>query len=119
MKLSISELPPAKKRKAIKIYLDTFVRQEKTPCQPCGGACCWNCSAMGGYFRTEKEIREKQQQHGWDEKKGFLTKTGCRIPYKERSGVCVSYVCGNFSLGSINKALDLNDLLVDPSYYRG
>lgn len=117
----INHLPPTVKRKVIKIYLDAFVRQP-VPCPTCADHCCQGCYNAQGYFmssfgwlnkeKADKHISEMKEKYGWTDrsKDPFWTKTwkdedqgffvagkGCRIPYKERSNLCVSFSCAKMT----------------------
>lgn len=91
---TIDDLPPARRRKVIHLYLEAFVRNE-TPCVPCGGKCCSMCSSYNGYLGEDK-AKAAKKKYGFDRKLGFNTPTGCRLPRNERSDTCIGFYCEKF-----------------------
>lgn len=119
--MSINDLKPAVKRKAIKIYLDTFIRQP-VPCPTCAHHCCQGCHSARGYILSDfpgqldgsstKRFEELKEKYGWTDRTGdntytvdwknedqgfFVAGKGCRIPYKERSRLCVAATCAQMT----------------------
>jgi len=94
-------------------------------CQQCG-RCCRGCVEKLGYFQVPSgyllsdvvnantvvinnamtRFRVIAEQHGFDKVDGFLSDTGCILPYDVRSITCLSYFCGNIVDIENRKKLD-------------
>lgn len=124
----INNLPPTQKRKAIKIYLDAFRRQE-TPCPRCVYHCCTDCYWTKGYqgFINEPEkvnvqrINALKEAYGWTERDSknpygsqgfFIAGKGCRLPYKERSPICLTFTCNKMNEGQRHAGTELYKALM-------
>jgi len=67
-------------------------------CGACQGRCCQSCAAESAWFRdydgeSYGTFLYLKRKYKWDEKKGFLSETGCVLPAQERSITCLSYYC--------------------------
>lgn len=110
--LTIQEFPDKTRGKVIEIYSSAFLHDDIAR-KSCKGFCCGGCAAAQGYFQGSANLvrrgnisrealtnqadhlfHKAKKEYGFDEKLGFLDpSSGCKIPYAERSFICVSYSC--------------------------
>lgn len=81
-----------------------FSKANIESCANCKECCCKSCAVNVGYFRIDnglpgiRILRTIMSVYKFDEKKGFLTDTGCALPRGIRSAVCLGHTCGKLRL---------------------
>lgn len=57
--------------------------------------CCNGCARAHGYFgaATKAQFDAIKLKYGWDDKLGFATTVGCRLPREVRSPTCLAFYC--------------------------
>lgn len=89
----IIELRPDKATQALRDHHAAF---SGGPCNACKGACCVHCANVEGYHYNKALVKDLKEKYGFDNKTGFQTEQGCRIPVHERSSTCVAYQCRGY-----------------------
>jgi len=59
--------------------------------------CCDSCSENLGHFRRIPRSDIEIMEDLWDPENGFLGENGCRIPFEDRSSICIIHKCKHLS----------------------
>jgi hypothetical protein len=90
---SVKDLKPAARQHILWLHQVAFdLPKEEHPCIPCGGNCCRHCAASEGYL-PHKHFERVKTEYSFDNRRGFLTDTGCALPVEERSITCLGFIC--------------------------
>ena len=69
----------------------------ETLCSKCSTNCCRDCRYTRGYFEYSHdnitEMNERMSEFKFTERRGFLGKTGCKLPRHLRSYICLAFTC--------------------------
>lgn len=98
--MQLKSLSPERQQRVIKLHSEAFARGKEV-CGPCKGSCCKDCASASGYLRDwripdkeqDAKIKALKKKHGFDNKRGFLSDTGCKLPLEERSEICLGFIC--------------------------
>jgi len=88
-----------KKEKEIKELVsrldEIFNPLNKEVCATCKINCCKECSKTMAFLPFNKSdfFLELKERYGFNKRKGFILKDGCRLPREFRSFVCISFMC--------------------------
>lgn len=89
--IQLKELPPERQVQVLKLHQEIF---SNSACTTCKGACCHSCHTAKGYLGLSAEKFKKfTSVYPFDPKMGFKTETGCSLPIRERSDICLSFMC--------------------------
>ena len=58
----------------------------------CAFECCSQCAANNGYLPDDR-FAVASSLYEFDATVGFSSEQGCRIPRKDRSATCLTYLC--------------------------